>query len=767
MWQLAMRTNFHAPTCWGLAALLLASCASCSREPAGTAAVSSANVDSEPSPIKGGFLRLAERIEAGDNLLFGSVSLANVRKELARTDLAITEQIKLRIHEVHHLLRLGKSSEARQRALELRELVKQARIPEVPEVDRVSGLVNLRLAEQQNCIDGHCEQSCILPIERGGVHRRREPALRAAADFERYLATNPPDAIGHAWLLNILHMTLATYPDGVPEKYRIDPARFRSSYDIGRFVDVAPQSGLKYVDLAGGVIVEDFDHDGFLDVFTTTMALRGQAHLYHNQGNGHFKDVSEPAGVADQLGGLHCTAADYDNDGDTDIFIPRGGWILGRDGCMRKSLLRNNGDLTFTDVTREAGLAVPSYPTQIGVWGDFDNDGDLDLYVASESPLLVALGTDTFPSQLFRNNGNGTFTDIAAQAGVLNNRFAKGAAAGDYDNDGDLDIYVSNHTGGVMGSTGHVGRNVANCLYRNNGDGTFTDVAAEMGVIDPADSFATWFFDYDNDGWLDLFVAGYGATLNDIAAEYFGQPHHGERPRIFHNEQGQGFTDRTVELGLDHAWLPMGSSFGDLDNDGYLDIFLGTGGPTYEILDPSVVLRNDAGRGFQDVTFSSGMGHLQKGHGVSFADVDNDGDQDIFEEMGGAFPGDIFGNVLFANPGHGNRFLKVELVGTESNRAGVGARIVVEFDTPEGARAVHRAVGSQPSFGNLPSRQEIGLGKATRISRLEVSWPTSGQRQVFEDVPLDASIRITEGQPKFEQLKLRAFTFPPSTAPAL
>ena len=172
---------------------------------------------------------------------------------------------------------------------------------------------------------------------------------------------------------------------------------------------------------------------------------------------------------------------------------------------MTNSLLRNNidrGDATFTDVTEAAGLSEPALPTQAAAWGDIDNDGDLDLYIGNESRSEDPTSPHAYPAQLFRNNGNGTFTDVALSAGVANFRYTKGAALGDFDNDGDLDLYVSN-----------VG---PNRLYRNEGDGTFVDVAAELGVEEPAGrSFAAWFFDYDNDGWLDLFVSAYDASIAD------------------------------------------------------------------------------------------------------------------------------------------------------------------------------------------------------------------------------------------------------------
>ena len=192
-------------------------------------------------------------------------------------------------------------------------------------------------------------------------------------------------------------------------------------------------------------------------------------------------------------------------------------------------LLQNDGHGVFRDVTSTAGLANPAYPTQTAVWGDFDNDGDLDLYVGNETRPYEGAN---YPNQLFRNNGNGTFEDIAMKAGVTNDRYCKGVAAGDYDNDGDLDLYVSN-----------IG---ANRLYQNYGNGKFRDVAELAGVKSPERrSFASWFFDFDNDGWLDIFVAAYDCSLDDIVADQMGLPHSGATPRLYKNNRNGTFVDVT------------------------------------------------------------------------------------------------------------------------------------------------------------------------------------------------------------------------------
>jgi len=200
--------------------------------------------------------------------------------------------------------------------------------------------------------------------------------------------------------------------------------------------------------------------------------------------------------------------------------------------------------------------------------------------------------------------------------------------------------------------------------------------------------------------------------------------------------------------------LPMGANFGDIDNDGWLDMYLATGDPEYESLMPNVMLRNNGGSTFENVTYSTGLGHLQKGHGVAFADIDNDGDQDIYNQLGGFYPGDKFANALFLNPGSDNKWLKIRLQGVETNRQGYGVRIRLKLASPSGEREIHRAAGSVSSFGGSPRTQEIGLGNATAISLLELYWPVSGITQSFTDVPLNSLIAVREDADSWEQLDL-------------
>jgi hypothetical protein len=512
----------------------------------------------------------------------------------------------------------------------------------------------------------------------------------------------------------------------VPAKYLIPPESFASAEDVGRFVDVAPALGLDTIGSAGGVVVDDFDNDGRLDILSSNMASCGAMHLFRRGANGAFVDHAATA-FTGQLGGLNLSQADYNNDGCRDVLVMRGGWQL----AQRRSLLRNNCDGTFTDVTVASGLAKPATSSQASVWADIDNDGFVDLFVGNEST----------PAQLFRNRGDGTFEEIGAAAGVSGTAFTKAVAAADYDNDGDVDLFVSNLGGG-------------NFLYRNEGGRRFIEVSAVSGIVTSDRGFPTWFFDYDNDGWPDLFLSSYYQSVEESARTYLRLPSNARGMKLYRNVGDGTFRDVARTVGLDKVWMPMGANFGDIDNDGFLDIYMGTGSPSYGALLPSVLLRNRAGTAFVDVTESSGTGELHKGHGVAFADLDNDGDEEIVFEVGGAVPGDAHAFRLFDNPGHGNDWIGLNLVGVKTNRAAIGARITVSVeDAQGGARAIHRTVGSGGSFGASPLEQHVGLGKDARNVAVEVYWPVSRTRQRFAGVPKNQVIEIRELADRFETLK--------------
>jgi hypothetical protein len=731
---------------WVLVAVLAALATACSESEALLRVA--AGSSSVATPAEGPTTDLAEYSEAitqTTDLYFGTRQRAGlVDKVAASSPRAHETFITSRIDLAEDHLRFGQALEA---AALLKEALQAEDRDDEEGKHRTKllmdlAVVYLKIGELDNRLTPVGALICTLPLDTSVVDGNTFGSKNAIRYLLDLLQTEP-DNLKARWLLNIANMTLGTYPDKVPVAYLVPRDVLEGSYDIGRFNNVAASVGLSALDTAGGSILEDFDNDGYLDIVTSSWDPSEPMKYLHNDANGRFTDYTARAGLGGQLGGLNIVQADYNNDGWMDIFVMRGAW-LNNAGQMRNSLLQNNGDGTFTDVTHQAGLADPAYPTQTAAWGDYDNDGDLDVYVCNESKSI------RFPSQLFRNNGDGTFSDVAPQAGVRNLRYCKGSVWGDYDNDGDLDLYASNLGG-------------ENRLYRNNGDGSFTDVAMQLGVQEPYHSFATWFWDYDNDGWLDLFVAGYASNIGHVAASYLGLTALDGSPetyaRLYRNNGSGRFIDVTEQAGIDRAIPIMGANFGDLDNDGHPDLYLGTGYPSFEALVPNVMFRNDGAGGFTDVTFSGGFGHMQKGHGIAFGDLDRDGDQDILAQIGGAYPGNPYYNALYENPGHGNRWISVRLEGVESNRAGIGALIRVDVETETGTRSIHARVNSGGSFGASTLEQEIGLGLAKRIVSLVVYWPTSDTLQEFRDLPLDTRYEIREGSADYKVLNVPSFRF--------
>ncbi len=600
----------------------------------------------------------------------------------------------------------------------------------IPKFLEALGIAYLHKSEMENDAYRNPRDRCIFPPRASSKYQDTADSQKAIEYFLKYLEQKPDDQ-EVKWLLNMAHLTLGSYPAGVPAKYLIPATAFESKEEVGRFVDVAPMLGMNTFSMAGGIIVDDFESNGLLDVVTSSVGVCEPMHYFHNNGDGTFTDQSTKSGLADQLGGLNLIQADYNNDGCLDILALRGGWEF----PQRMSLLQGHCDGTFTDVTRESGLAAVANATQAGAWADIDNDGFIDLFVGSESG----------PAQLFRNKGDGTFEDIAHSAGVDRTAFTKAVVAGDYDNDGYVDFYLSNYNGN-------------NFLYHNNHDRTFTEVGGLAGVQDPWASFPAWFFDYDNDGWPDLFVSSYAGSSDEVMRSYLGLATNAESLKLYKNQRNGTFKDVSKEVGLDRIFMPMGSNFGDIDNDGFLDIYLGSGASPYTAVVPSVLLRNREGKSFVDVTASAGTGELHKGHGVAFADMDRDGDEDILTVIGGATPGDSHAFRFFENPGSNNDWINVRLVGVKTNRAAIGVRITVTVENEgQGTRSIYRTVSSGGSFGASPLEQHIGLGKSARITNLEVWWPTSNTRQTFLNVGKNQFIEIKELAKDYTKLDRKSF----------
>jgi tetratricopeptide (TPR) repeat protein len=593
------------------------------------------------------------------------------------------------------------------------------------------GATYLHWSEMENGIySGSRDLDIFPPLDPHASYEKKDESKQAIEYFLKFLALKP-DNLEVRWLLNLAYTTLGEYPSGVPAAYLIPESNFKSKENIGRFVDRAPAAGLNVFGAAGGIIVDDFDNDGLLDVVITSMNVCEPLHFFHNNGDGTFTDRTKEAGLQDQLGGLSLMQVDYNNDGCMDIFIPRGGWEY----AQRKSLLRNNCDGTFTDVTNASGLGATVTATQEAVWADIDNDGYIDLFLANENA----------PAQLFHNKGDGTFEEIGHAAGIDQTAFSKGVTAADYDHDGLMDIYVSNLQG-------------KNYLYHNNGDLTFTEIGRQAGVQAPLFSFATWFFDYDNDGWPDLFVDSYLMVMDETVRTYVGKPYNGETLKLYRNKHDGTFEDVTEQVGLDKVYMPMGANFGDVDNDGFLDVYLGSGNPNFTALVPYVLLRNKEGKSFVDITQSSGTGELHKGHAVVFADLTRQGNEDILTRVGGAIPPDEHNVRVFENPGTTNDWLNVRLVGVKTNRSGVGAEIHVTVQDGNAApRSIYRTVGQTSSFGGNPMEQHIGLGANAHEISLDIWWPTTRTRQHFTGLTKDQYIEIKEFATSYTKLERHPF----------
>ncbi|HVT73604.1 MAG TPA: CRTAC1 family protein [Lacunisphaera sp.] len=678
-----------------------------------------------------------------------------IRAVLAQSSLTTSQQLEARTLLAQQLLNSGAYPDALQETGVIERLRRSGGQPLDAQAEAqlllLRALCHLREGEEDNCLYNHNADSCLFPIAGGGVHLVQRGSRAAVGVLTGMLDKFPGD-LRARWLLNIAYMTLGEYPSEVPAKWLIGPACFASDYDIKRFPDVAHEVGLDIDDLAGGVVLEDFDHDGFLDLMTSAWGLNDRMWFFHNNGDGTFTDRTMAAGLVGEVGGLNLIHADYNNDGYDDVLVLRGGWLR-TEGHYPLSLLRNNGDGTFTDVTEASGLLAHFKPTQTAVWFDYNGDGWLDLFVANESS-----GREENPCELFRNNGDGTFTECAAENGVDFIGYFKGVASGDFNNDGRPDLYLSRQDGPKI-------------LLRNDGPAgddhsprarwKFTDVAEAAGVTEPPWSFPCWFFDYDNDGWPDIMVTGYGIQdVGDVAADYLGRPHAGNRAHLYHNNHDGTFTDVSREAGLDKVIHAMGANFGDLDNDGWLDFYAGTGDPSFATLIPNRMFRNDGHGHFQEVTSSGGFGQLQKGHAIAFGDINNDGDQDIYESVGGAVEADHYPNQLFANPGHGNHWVKLKLEGVRTNRSAIGARLKIVVETADGERAIYSTVGTGATFGSAPLRREIGLGQARRILRVEIFWPVTGLTQVLTGLELDHFYHVREGDAQAVPVALRSFPWP-------
>ncbi len=463
---------------------------------------------------------------------------------------------------------------------------------------------------------------------------------------------------------------------------RAHPALYRNNAN-GTFREVTAGSGLEHRGYDMGACAADYDNDGWVDLYVTSVAANV---LYHNSGDGTFSDVTETAGVGSSLWSTSCAFADTDNDGDLDLYVVSyvdfavhnnkfcGDLERGvRAYChphayngLPDILYRNNGDGTFTDITREAGLYTTAGKGLGVVFGDFNADGWIDIYVAN----------DSVPNFLYHNRGNGTFEEVGLWTGVAVNAAGRaeasmGTDAADYDNDGWVDLFVTNLD------------METNTLYRNAGQGFFSDVTVESGQGEPSlryVGFGAAFLDFDNDGDLDVIVAN-GHIIDNIN-EFRSNVTYAERNLLFQNEGKGVFKEvgRSAGSGLALEKVSRALAVGDVDNDGDLDVLIVNNGQTADLL------RNEGG--------------------------------------------------------NNRNSLQVRTVGTKSNRDGVGARLLLTVD----GTTYRREVKAGSSYlGQNDRRVHFGLGHAQRVDRLEVRWPT-GRTDVMENLGANQIVTVVEGK---------------------
>ena len=543
-------------------------------------------------------------------------------------------------------------------------------------------------------------------------------------------------------------------------------------------VDIATQAGLTAKTEAGGdktkrYILEttgsgaaafDFDNDGWPDIFLVNGSrLEGfptgqepTSHLYRNNHDGTFSDVTQKAGVALTGWGQGVCAGDYDNDGNVDLFVTFWGHDV---------LLHNNGNGTFTDVTRKAGLWHDDVRWSTGCsFVDYDRDGRLDLFIAhyvdfdpAHTPEPGSASTCTWKgiavmcgprglkgthSELYHNNGDGTFTDVSEKSGVAKTGayYCFTALTGDFDNDGWPDIYVS------CDST-------PNLLFHNNHNGTFTETAVESGVAfndggREQAGMGTDAVDYDGDGWLDIVKTNFS---DDTAT-------------LYHNNHDGTFTDVTAAAGLarNSQYLGWGTLFVDIDNDGWPDIFMANGhvypeldgkGLSSTFREPKLLYWNQHNGKFLDISKDSGPGITTpfNSHGIAAADFNNDGSQEIVVNNSHDRPS------LLRNLGDHGNWLLLKLEGIESNRDAIGARVTVHTTVPtretpsDHQSADHQQTQEIRSGGSYISQSDFrlhfGLGQASKADRIEIRWP-SGLTQRLENVSANQILKIRENKSK-------------------
>ncbi len=607
----------------------------------------------------------------------------------------------------------------------------------------------LRLAEVNNCIENYTPANCILPFDEEAIHQNKV-YVESAIKYLEVLLENYPDNYNYYWMYNISHIANGSYPDEVKEPFLIPGLQsveeLPDDLDVPFFRDVGMMSRVGDNRISGSACVEDFTGNGHLDIFATSYGFGDEVIFYVSDGNGDFSDQTSEAGLDGMWGGLNIECADLTNSGHVDILILRGAW-LAQHGEHPNSLLRNNGDGTFTDITLSSGL-YETLPTQVAAFADINHNGYLDIFIGNESSsnwqgVFVESDetSEPFPSAIYLNNGDETFTRHETLNGFELDEFVKGASWGDINNNGFPDLYVS-----VLGGENKL---FAHRGLDENSLPVFEEISRSAGVGNPFFSFPALFFDFNNNGFDDILVITYDVrainnVADEVAREKLGLQTSTEYSRLFINQGDETFLDISEEAGLNTVMFGMGANFGDLNNNGFYDIYIGTGAPDLSSIIPNRLFMNYNGEEFIEATAYSGTGHLQKGHGVSFADFNDNGRLDIYAVLGGAVEGDYYHNALFRNQSGFGNWLILQLEGTTSNRQAVGARIEVVIDDGNNQRSVHRTLNTGGSFGANNSRVHVGLGDADAVKEVIIKWPGTDQTQVVSNPAINQVHKIRQ-----------------------
>ncbi len=570
--------------------------------------------------------------------------------------------------------------------------------------------------------------------ETGASYYKQGDYAEAARNFYEALQTRMNSV--DQWLLRVALDRIPGPPPTMPANVLFpveEPKIDRTDPPLLEFEDIAPELGFQSKNGNGTVAWGDIDGDGKLDVIVSGSGTFIK--VYRNEGD-KFTDVTEKVGLGHVPSGYSLNLVDYDNDGWLDLFISLNGW----NGPM-PDLLFHNEHGRFVDVSKKSGLDDPGSGF-VSLWGDLDNDGWLDVVIAN------GVLKDGSVPQVYRNNRDGTFTNMTKAAWIDEPSLygTIGAALGDYDKDGRLDIFFNGQDG------------APNRLYHNDGNWHFTDVAKKAGVLQPQhNGFVCFFVDYNNDGWPDLLttsLAPWEATVDGLKKGYAprnARAVHPDANHLFRNNGNGTFADVTFDAKLYYPMGTMGAGVADVDNDGYVDFYFGTGDPQISRLEPNRFFHNNGDGTFSDLTRYVNFARPgNKGHGVAFVDLFEDGALDIFAQLGGHYPGDHTYNAFYRNlKASQNHWLEVDLRGVKSNRLAVGAQLTVKA----GALLVYREVKGSEGFGaTSPYRQHFGLGKQAKIDSLEIRWP-SGVKQEFQNLDANQIIAVKEDEQAWTKMK--------------